>query len=109
MIPGKLIKGMGGAMDLVSSHVSGTRVIVTTEHNSKSGEPKIVTECNLPLTGSRCADMIITDKAVFSVHPQNGLTLLEIAEDQTEQTIKEATGAKFKTSSDLKPMQQIQL
>ena len=96
-------------MDLVSSHESGTRVIVTTEHNSNKGEPKIVTECNLPLTGYRCADMIITDKAVFSVHPKEGLTLLELAEDQTLQTITEATGAKFKVSPDLKQMQQIEL
>ena len=109
MIPGKLIKGMGGAMDLVSSHVSGTRVIVTTEHNSKSGEPKIVSECSIPLTGTKCADMIITEKAVFKVHPTEGLTLLELAEDQTLQTITEATGAKFKVSPDLKPIQQIQL
>ncbi|XP_017490450.1 PREDICTED: succinyl-CoA:3-ketoacid coenzyme A transferase 1, mitochondrial-like [Rhagoletis zephyria] len=109
MIPGKLIKGMGGAMDLVSSHESGTRVIVTTEHNSNKGEPKIVQQCNLPLTGYRCADMIITDKAVFSVNPTEGLTLLELAPDQTLQTITEATGAKFKVASDLKEMQQVQL
>lgn len=96
-------------MDLVSSHESGTRVIVTTEHNSSKGEPKIVSECNLPLTGYRCADMIITDKAVFSVNPTEGLTLLELAPDQTLQTITEATGAKFKVASDLKEMQQVQL
>lgn len=107
MIPGKLIKGMGGAMDLVSSHVSGTRVVVTTEHNSKSGEPKIVASCSLPLTGNKCSDMIITDKAVFDVHPTEGLTLLELAPDQTLQTITEATGAKFKVAPDLKEMQQI--
>lgn len=107
MIPGKLIKGMGGAMDLVSSHVSGTRVVVTTEHNSKSGEPKIVAECNLPLTGNRCTDMIITDKAVFSVSPSEGLTLLELAPEQTLQTITEATAAPFRVSPDLKEMQQI--
>ena len=96
-------------MDLVSCHVSGTRVIVTTEHNSKSGESKIVPFCNLPLTGNKCTDMIITDKAVFAVHPEEGLTLLELAEDQTLQTITEATGAKFKVSSDLRQMQQVEL
>ena len=106
MIPGRLIKGMGGAMDLVSSHVSGTRVIVTTEHNSKDGKPKIVEQCNLPLTGAKCTEMIITEKAVFKVHPTEGLTLIEIAEDQTLQTVTEATGCKFKVDSNLKQMQQ---
>ena len=109
IIPGKLIKGMGGAMDLVSSSVFGTRVIVTTEHNSKDGKPKIVEKCNLPLTGAKCAEMIITEKAVFKVCPNEGLTLIEISEDQTLQTITELTGCKFKVSKDLKPIQQIQL
>ena len=108
MIPGKLIKGMGGAMDLVSSHVSGTRVIVTMEHNSKSGEPKIVAQCNLPLTGNKCVDMIITDKAVFKVHPNQGLTLIEQAPGQTVETITTLTGCQFKVSPNLKPMQQIE-
>ena len=96
-------------MDLVSCHVSGTRVIVTTEHNSKSGEPKIVEHCDLPLTGNRCTDMIITDKAVFRVHPEEGLTLVELAQDQTLQSVTEATGARFKVSANLRPMQQVQL
>lgn len=109
MIPGKLVKGMGGAMDLVSSHVSGTRVIITMEHNSKNGEPKIVDKCLLPLTGQKCVDTIITEKAVFQVNPNDGLTLIEISDDQTEKTIKEVTGCKFKTSPNLRPMQQVQL
>ena len=91
-------------MDLVSSHVSRTRVIITTEHNSKSGEPKIVAQCSMPLTGSRCADMIITEKAVFSVDPNKGLTLLELATDQTLDTLAAATGAKYKVSPNLKPI-----
>ncbi|KAH7640379.1 succinyl-coa:3-ketoacid-coenzyme a transferase 1 [Dermatophagoides farinae] len=107
MIPGKLVKGMGGAMDLVSSHVSGTRVVVTMEHNSKNGESKIVSKCSLPLTGQNCVDTIITEKAVFRVHPEDGLTLIEIADDQTVQTVTDATAANFKIASDLKPMQQV--
>ncbi|KPM11324.1 succinyl-CoA:3-ketoacid-coenzyme A transferase 1, mitochondrial-like protein [Sarcoptes scabiei] len=109
MIPGKLVKGMGGAMDLVSSHVSGTKVVVTMEHNSKNGEPKIVSKCSLPLTGQKCIDTIITEKAVFKVDPNEGLTLIEIAEDQTLQTIKEVTGCDFEVSNDLKPIQQVRL
>lgn len=108
MIPGKLVKGMGGAMDLVSSHVSGTKVVVTMEHNSKNGEPKIVSKCSLPLTGQTCVDTIITEKAVFKVHPEEGLTLMEVADGQTVQSITECTGCQFKISPDLKPMQQAQ-
>lgn len=109
MIPGKLVKGMGGAMDLVSSHVSGTRVIVVMEHNSKNGESKIVESCSLPLTGQCCVDMIITEKAVFRVEPAQGLTLLEVAPDETVQSVTEATACKFHISADLKTMQQVEL
>lgn len=109
MIPGKLVKGMGGAMDLVSSHVQGTRVIITMEHNSKDGKPKIVDQCDLPLTGGKVADMIITEKAVFAVHPEQGLTLLELGPEQTVDTIKQATGCSFKVSDNLRPMQQTRL
>ena len=101
-IPGKLVMGMGGAMDLVSSHVSGTKVLVTTEHNTKSGEPKIVTQCDYPLTGPKCVDMIITEKAVFRVHPEHGLTLLELASGETVESIVRSTGAEFKVSPNLR-------
>lgn len=102
MIPGKMVKGMGGAMDLVSSH--GTKVVVTMEHTAKGGKHKILNECNLPLTGKQCVDMIITEKAVFEVDKEKGLKLIEIAENLKVQDIIEATECEFEVASDLKPM-----
>lgn len=90
-IPGKLVKGMGGAMDLVA----GTpRVIVLTDHVAKSGDTKIVAECTLPLTGAGVVDRIITDRAVFDV-VNGSLVLRRIAPGFTETDIQEATGAAF--------------
>lgn len=100
MIPKKLIKGPGGAFDLVSS--KDTKVVVCMEHNSKKGENKILDECELPLTGSGCVNRIITEKAVFDVHPNQGLTLVEIADGITLDELKATTGCSFNVPSDLK-------
>ncbi|XP_066469750.1 succinyl-CoA:3-ketoacid coenzyme A transferase 1, mitochondrial [Tiliqua scincoides] len=105
MIPGKMVKGMGGAMDLVSS--SRTKVVVTMEHSAKGNAHKILESCTLPITGKNCVNRIITEKAVFDVDPKKGLTLIEIWEGLSVDDIKKSTGADFVVSSNLEPMKQI--
>lgn len=104
MIPGKVLKGMGGAMDLVSNPEQ-TKIVVTTEHVAKDGSSKIVQDCSLPLTGARVVSTIITDLCVFQVDRVAGtLTLTELAPGVDVDEIKAKTDATFTVADDLKQM-----
>jgi len=92
MIPGKMVKGMGGAMDLVAGV---KRVVVVMDHASKSGEPKLLHHCSLPLTGKEVVDMVITNLGVFDVERGKGMTLVELAPEVTLDEVKAQTEAKF--------------
>ena len=119
IIPGKMVKGMGGAMDLVSS---GSRVVVTMEHTAKGGKHKILQDCTLPLTGKNVVNRIITELGVFDIlpcappsslsdEPPTRLELIEIADGVSLDDIRLATGAHFRVADGygsrwLKPMMQ---
>jgi 3-oxoacid CoA-transferase B subunit len=102
MIPGHMVKGMGGAMDLVAG---ARHVIVTMEHVARNGDKKIVKTCSLPFTGRRCVNRIITDLCIFDVLPGAGLSLVELAPDVTIDEVRERTDAAFTVSDDLRTIQ----
>jgi 3-oxoacid CoA-transferase subunit B len=101
MIPGKMVKGMGGAMDLVAG---AKRTVIAMEHTTKEGAPKILKKCTLPLTGVKVVNTIVTEMAYIRVTPQ-GLVLEEVAPGLTPEDVQKATEARLVISPNLKAMQ----
>jgi len=100
MIPGKMVKGMGGAMDLA---VGAKRIIVAMEHATKDQKPKILKACTLPLTGKKCIHAICTDLAWIDITPE-GLVLTELAPGETVESVQKLTEPKLKVAKDVKTM-----
>ena len=101
MVPGKMVKGMGGAMDLVAG---ARRVIVAMQHTSKDGASKLLKKCTLPLTGKQCIDRVVTDLGVLDVIKGKGFRLLEWAPDLTAEDVVRATEAPCEIAPNAKPM-----
>ncbi|BCR87722.1 3-oxoacid CoA-transferase [Aspergillus chevalieri] len=105
MIPGKVFKGMGGAMDLISNP-DQTKIVVATSHTAKDGSPKVVADCSLPLTGANCVSTIITDLCVFQVdRTQGALLLTELAPGVEVEEVRSKTGAEFTVADRLEVME----
>ena len=100
-IPGKMVKGMGGAMDLVAS---AKNIIVAMQHTSRDGESKLLKECSLPITGLKCVKKIITNLAVLEVQDEGGFKLLERAPGVSVEEIKKATEGKLIVDGDIPEM-----
>jgi 3-oxoacid CoA-transferase subunit B len=101
MIPGKMVKGMGGAGDIVAG---AKHVIIMMDHNAKDGTPKLRKECTLPLTGKKCVNLIVTDQAVIQV-TKEGLVLKEVAPGMTAEDVQKLTEPKLIVSPDLKTIE----
>lgn len=100
-IPGKMVKGMGGAMDLVAS---AENIIVAMQHCSKSGESKLLPHCTLPITGIKCVKKIVTDLAVLDIDPNGGFVLIERAPGVTVEEIKSKTAGKLTVEGEIPEM-----
>ena len=101
-IPGRMVKGMGGAMDLVAS---AENIIVAMQHTNRAGESKLLTECSLPLTGVKCVKKIVTDLAVLEVDPERGFILLERAPGITVEEIQSKTAGRLVVEGEIPEMQ----